>query len=140
MGGMTRRLREERFEGVGVCSGVAIGSAFLVDDPRGRVVRVFLQPEEIEPEVVRFHQAVRTAQQQLQDARQRLMDALGEEHAYILEVHLLLLQDGSFIRQIEEFIRDRRANAEWAVRDVTKKLMDVYATISDEYLRERGSD
>ncbi|MFN7949945.1 MAG: phosphoenolpyruvate--protein phosphotransferase [Blastocatellia bacterium] len=140
MPGTTRRLREERFEGIGVCNGVAIGSAFLVDDPRGRVLRVFLSPEEVEPEVARFHQAVQTAQQQLHDARQRLQDALGEEYAWILEAHLLLLQDSSFIRQIEHFIRERRANAEWAVKDVTGKLLDVYATISDDYLRERSSD
>lgn len=140
MPGTTRRLREERFEGIGVCHGVAIGPVFLVDDPRGRVLRVFLSPEEVEPEVARFHQAVQTAQQQLHDARQRLQDALGEEYAWILEAHLLLLQDSSFIRQIEHFIRERRANAEWAVKDVTSKLLDVYATISDEYLRERSSD
>jgi phosphotransferase system enzyme I (PtsI) len=140
MPGTTRRLREERFEGIGVCNGVAIGSAFLVDDPRGRVLRVFLPPEEVEAEVARLHQAVQTAQQQLQDARQRLQDALGDEYARILEAHLLLLQDSSFIRQIEQFIRERRANAEWAVKDVTRKLLDVYATISDEYLRERSSD
>jgi phosphotransferase system enzyme I (PtsI) len=140
MPGTTRRLREERFEGIGVCHGVAIGSAFLVDDPRGRVLRLFLPPEEIEAEVARFHQAVSAAQQQLHEARKRLQAALGEEYAWILEAHLLLLQDSSFIRQIEQFIRDRRANAEWAVRDVTQKLLDIYATISDEYLRERSSD
>ncbi|HWQ32907.1 MAG TPA: phosphoenolpyruvate--protein phosphotransferase [Blastocatellia bacterium] len=140
MPGTTRRLREERFEGIGVCNGVAIGAAFLVDDPRGRVLRVFLPPEEIEAEVARLHQAVQAAQQQLQDARKRLQDALGDEYAWILEAHLLLLQDSSFIRQIEQFIRERRANAEWAVKDVTRKLLDVYATISDEYLRERSSD
>ncbi len=140
MPGTTKRLREERLEGIGVCKGVAIGSAFLVDDPRGRIVRVFLHQEEVEAEVARFHQALEIAQHQLQDVRQRLLDVLGEEHARILDAHQLLLQDSSFIRQIEQFIQARRANAEWAVRDVTNKTLEVYATISDGYLRERSSD
>ncbi len=140
MPGTTRRLREERLEGIGVCKGVAIGSAFLVDDPRGRIVRVFLHQEEIEAEVARFHHALDLAQQQLQDVRQRMREVLGEEHARILDAHQLLLQDSGFIRQIELFIQERRANAEWAVRDVTNKTLEVYATISDGYLRERSSD
>ena len=40
-----RKYREERLEGVGVCQGVAIGRAFLVDDPRGRIVRDILHVE-----------------------------------------------------------------------------------------------
>jgi phosphotransferase system enzyme I (PtsI) len=119
---------------------VAIGAAFLVDDPRGRVVRVCLPAAELEAEIARFRQAVRLAQQQLQEAKERLRAALGEEHAYILEAHLLMLQDSSLGREVEQFIRENHANAEWAVRDVTNRLLEVYAEITDNYLRERGSD
>ncbi|MFN0121419.1 MAG: phosphoenolpyruvate--protein phosphotransferase [Blastocatellia bacterium] len=140
MSGHTRKNREERLEGVGVCNGVAIGTAFLVDDPRGRILRVFLQAEDVEPELARFQQAVETALAQLQESRARLVDKIGEDYAYILEAHLLLLQDGNLIRQIENFIRERRANAEWAVKDVTRRLIEAWATISDDYLRARGSD
>lgn len=127
-------------DGTGVCPGIAIGSAFLVDDPHGQVLRVFLPPEEIQPEVARFHQAIQTARQQIEEARRHLRDALGEEYAWILEAHLLLLQDTSFVRQVEQFIRAHSANAEWAIRDIGQKLLAAYATISDDYLRERSSD
>jgi phosphotransferase system enzyme I (PtsI) len=137
---LAKKAREERLEGIGVCQGIAIGAAFLVDDPRGRVLRAVLPKEEIETEIERFRQAVQMAQQQLEEARERLRAALGEEHAYILEAHLLMLQDRSFGRQVEQFIQENRANAEWAVRDVTNRLLEVYAQITDNYLRERGSD
>lgn len=140
MASLVRKTKEERLEGIGVCHGVAIGAAFVVDDPRGRVVRVRLREDELEAEVERFREAVSRAQQQLTETKERLREALGEEHAYILEAHLLLLQDRSLGRQIETFIRENRANAEWAVRDVTNHLLAVYAQITDDYLRERGSD
>jgi phosphotransferase system enzyme I (PtsI) len=140
MANSAKKKREERLEGLGVCHGVAIGAAFLVDDPRGRVVRMCLRAEGLEAEIARFREAVRVAQQQLQEVKERLRSALGEEHAYILEAHLLMLQDRSLGRQVEQFIRDNHANAEWAVRDVTSRLLDVYAEIADSYLRERGSD
>ena len=140
MRGLARKIPEERFEGIGVCQGVAIGKAFLVDDPQGRIVRVFLPKEQLESEVLRFRDAARLAQQQVREAIERLRKALGADHAYILEAHLLMLEDRAMGRQIEAFIRENHANAEWAVRDVTSHLLDAYGQIEDEYLRERGSD
>lgn len=137
---LRRKNDEQRFEGIGVCQGVSIGRAFLVDDPQGRIVRLFLPHEQIDAEIARFHQAVELAQQQVQEAIDRLRTALGTDRAYILEAHLLLLQDRGVGRQIEKFIRDNNANAEWAIRDVTTHLLDLYARITDDYLRERGSD
>lgn len=140
MRGLAKKLPEERLEGIGVCPGVAIGKAFPVDDPRGRVVRIRLPQSRIEPEVHRFRAAVRAAQQQVQEAIARVRTALGSDHAYILEAHLLMLQDRQLGRQVEAFIRANHANAEWAVRDVTSHLLEIYAQIEDDYLRERGSD
>lgn len=134
------RGRESRIEGIGVCQGVAIGSAFLVDDPRGRLVRMCLPAEELTAEAARFRQAVRIAQQQIEEVRERMRAALGEEQSYILEPHLLMLQDRSLGRQIEQFISDNRANAEWAVREVASRFISAYTQIADSYLRERSSD
>lgn len=135
-----KKHSEQRFEGIGVCQGVSIGRAFLVDDPRGRIVRLFLPHEQIEAEIRRFHQAVQVAQRQVQEAIDRLRTALGADRAYILEAHLLLLQDRGIGKQIENFIRENNANAEWAIKDVTSHLLELYARITDDYLRERGSD
>src|SRR5581483_8516569 len=88
-----RKYREERLEGVGVCQGVAIGRAFLVDDPRGRIVRVALPTEELEPELQRFRNALQLAQTQVREAKERLQAALGEEHSFIFDAHLVMLED-----------------------------------------------
>jgi phosphotransferase system enzyme I (PtsI) len=100
----------------------------------------FFRNEQVENEIVRFHQAVEVAQRQVQEAIDRLRAALGTERAYILEAHLLLLQDRGIGQQIEAFIRENNANAEWAVKDVTTHLLELYERITDDYLRERGSD
>ncbi|MEP7274071.1 MAG: phosphoenolpyruvate--protein phosphotransferase, partial [Acidobacteriota bacterium] len=111
-----------------------------MDDPRGRIVRRYLPAGEVEVEVERFRNAVSLSQHQLQEAKERLREALGDEQAYILEAHLLMLQDRGLGRQIEGFIRDNRANSEWAVREIANRLLEVYSHIADSYLRERGND
>lgn len=135
----TGRL-EERLEGIGICQGVAIGTAFLVDDPRGRLIRVRVRESDLGREKERFHAAVSAAQQQLNETKERLRTALGDDYAAILDAHLLMLQDRSIGRQVEQFIDDNHANAEWAVREVTNRLLAVYAEITDDYLQARGSD
>jgi phosphotransferase system enzyme I (PtsI) len=137
---LRNKLGEHRFEGIGVCQGVSIGRAFLIDDPRGRIVRAFLPHELLEGEIARFHGALEVAQEQVRGAMERMQAALGADRAYILDAHLLLLQDQGITQQIESFIRENHANAEWAIRDVTAELLSLYAQITDDYLRERGSD
>lgn len=140
MRSVSRKPQEIRLEGIGVCHGVAIGTAFLVDDPMGRIVRVFLPAEQVEAEITRFREALHLAQTQVLEATERFRAALGSERAYILETHLLMLRDSTFSRQIEDFIRENQANAEWAIRDVTGHMLEIYRQINDDYLRERGSD
>src|SRR5262245_27626204 len=140
MRGFVGTANEKRFDGIGAWQGVAIGRAFLVDDPRGRIVRMFIPAEQIEAEIERLKNAITKAQQQVRDAMERVRAALGTDREYILESHLLMLEDQSLWQQVEELIRSRRANAEWAIRDVTHQLLEIYEQITDEYLRERGSD
>jgi phosphotransferase system enzyme I (PtsI) len=131
---------EHRYEGIGVCQGVAIGSVFLVDDPRGRIVRMFISKQQVEAEIKRFRNSVRLAQRQVHQAMERFRKAFSSERAYILEAHLMMLKDRNLGRQVEDRIRHKRINAEWAVRDVSNHVLDIYAQITDENLRERTSD
>jgi phosphotransferase system enzyme I (PtsI) len=125
---------------LGVCQGVAIGSAFIVDDPRGSIVRMFIPRHQVEAEIKRFRKAVRDAQRQVHQAMDRFHAAFSTERAYILEAHLMMLKDQNLGRHVEDCIREKRLNAEWAVRDVSNHLLDIYTQITDDYLRERGSD
>lgn len=140
MRGLAGKISELRYEGIGVCQGVAIGSVFLVDDPRGRIVRMFIPQRQVEAEIKRFREAVRVAQRQVHQAMRRFQEVFSSERAYILEAHLMMLKDRNLGRQVEDCIRNNRVNAEWAVRDTSNHLLHIYTKITDDYLRERGSD
>lgn len=140
MRGLAGANTEKRFDGIGACPGVAIGRAFLVDDSRGRLVRMFIPVQQIESEIDRFRGAVDKAKQQVREAMERVRAALGADREYILESHLLMLEDNSLWQKVEGMIRENKTNAEWAIKAVTDQFLEVYAKITDDYLRERGSD
>jgi len=142
---MSRRAKiekkEMRWRGVAVSEGVAAGRALRIHTGgRGNIYRATLAPADIKREVRRFQAAVRLSRRQLLAIKRRAEVALGAEHAYIFDAQLLMLEDRKLLDEVEDYIRRERANAEWAVKVASDKLLAVYAEIKDDYLRERSSD
>src|SRR5579864_9155700 len=101
--------------GMGVSGGVAIGHATVLETRVPHVVTLTLTEEQIEPEVVRLHEAADEARLEIERIRTRVSEDFGNELAGIFDAHALLLTDRKFIGRVEERIRSQRMNAEWAV-------------------------
>jgi len=130
-----------RWRGVAVSEGVAVGRVLRIHTGgRGNIFRATLEADDIKREVRRFQAAVRLSRRQLLAIKRRAEIALGAEHAYIFDAQLLMLEDRKLLDEVEDYIRRERANAEWAVKVASDKLLAVYAEIKDDYLRERSSD
>ncbi|HJR09451.1 MAG TPA: phosphoenolpyruvate--protein phosphotransferase [Pyrinomonadaceae bacterium] len=133
--------REMRWRGVAVSEGMATGRVLRIHTGgRGNIYRATLDAEDIKREVRRFQAAVRLSRRQLLAIKRRAEVALGAEHAYIFDAQLLMLEDRKLLDEVEDYIRQERANAEWAVKVASDKLLAVYSEIKDDYLRERSSD
>jgi phosphotransferase system enzyme I (PtsI) len=123
-----------------VSDGIVVGRVLRLNDGTRQVYRATLNEDEIGREIRRLRAAVRLARRQLLAIKARAEKELGANQAYIFDAHLLMLEDRKLIDEIENFISQERANAEWAVKVVADRLLAVYSEIEDEYLRERGSD
>jgi len=133
-------LEEADWRGLGVSSGIVIGRVLRVHGGRQNIYRVTLDDSEVEREVRRFRAAVRLSKRQLQFVKTRAEKELGKEHAYIFDAHLLMLEDRKLLHEVEVYIKQEKANAEWALKVISDRLLAIYAQIKDDYLRERGSD
>ena len=136
-----REKREKRWRGVAVSDGVAAGRVLRVHSgARHSIYRVALDAGEVEREVRRYRAAVRLSRRQLLALKKRAARTLGEEHAYIFDAHLLMLEDRKLNDDVEAVIRAERVNSEWAVKVITDRVLAVYEEVKDDYLRERSSD
>ena len=142
MSGRTKTgKRELRWRGVAVSEGLATGRVLRVHTgARHNIYRATLEADDLKREVRRFHAAVRLSRRQLLAIKGRAEELLGAEHAYIFDAHLLMLEDRKLLDEVEDYIRREHANAEWAVKVASDKLLAVYSEIKDDYLRERSSD
>jgi phosphoenolpyruvate-protein phosphotransferase (PTS system enzyme I) len=129
-------------KGIGVSGGVAIGQAVLVERLTSELApRWIINPEDVPREIQRFEAAVETAVDRLKTIKNHIQPQhpLGN-HTYILDTHILLLQDRMFYEGTRKYIASELVNAEWAVAEVVGKITATFDTIEDEYLKERARD
>jgi phosphotransferase system enzyme I (PtsI) len=137
---MREQTPEIRCKGLGVSDGIVIGQVLRMVDGATQVSRWRVQEEDLEKEARRFRQAAVIASERLRTLRDQAGGRLGKDHAYILDAHVLLLEDEKLLGDIVQYITAERVNAEWAIKVIGDRLTELYSEIKDDYLRERGSD
>src|SRR5262249_10547321 len=134
-------LRDVRIRGLAASPGVAVGRALRLNESGShQFYYVAVSSTQVRREVKRLRDAFVEARAQLLDIKLRLARKLGYEHSYILDAHLMMLEDDRFQAEIKQEIRARKINAEWAVRSVTDRIVAAYRQVQDAYLRERSTD
>jgi phosphoenolpyruvate-protein phosphotransferase (PTS system enzyme I) len=127
-------------KGKGVSSGIAIGKVFLLERGRIQVSKHSLKEEQIDREIAKFQQAMKRAIDELNVIKKSIPDDEIRQHAFIIDAHILMLQDEFFRKEVIETIRQQRINAEWALDIVVFKYLSSFEKVEDPYLRERGQD
>ncbi len=128
------------FRGIEASSGIAIGTARLTDRNRVSVTEVSIGEEEVAQECARFLAALQDARQELLAVKEHLAATRGPEHLYVVDTHLLILDDSMLTRGTLDLIAGERINAEAALKRNLQKFKEFFVEIEDEYLRERAGD
>jgi phosphotransferase system enzyme I (PtsI) len=128
------------YVGIGVSPGIAIGEVFFLSRAREPGVSRTIAPDRVKAEIALFREAVARSKQQLIEARERIDDKKMHQHLFIIDAHLLILDDKVFLNEAIARIRDDLLNAEGAVKGTLKSFESLFDNIEDEYLRERKSD
>jgi phosphotransferase system enzyme I (PtsI) len=129
---------EQRFQGVPVSPGIARGSAYVYrpqDDlpPRRKT-------EDMEAEVARLHDALGATRRQISSLHARMLTALGAKDAAVFEAHLMVVEDGALLQEVQNTIHAEKCNAEHAYWSVMQRYARSFSQLDDPYLRERAAD
>lgn len=131
---------ERIIHGVVASVGSAIGKAVRAFDPLSVSFNLKLRPDQVRKEVERFRESVEKSREQLKRMQAELKRKSGPESSFLIDAHLLVLQDRLFVDRIIEKIEAEYINSEWAIQQVSDDLLQVYDRLSDDYLRERRGD
>jgi phosphotransferase system enzyme I (PtsI) len=128
--------------GVAASAGIAIGHAVIIDRRKiERYPKIRITMGLVEDEFKRFDTAIEASYRQIDEAKKKLESHnVIKEHALILETHLMMLKDPSFLGRVKKLIRRDHINAEWALKIALQEIEDSFAAIGDEYIKGRVAD
>lgn len=126
--------------GIGASVGIAIGKAYVLEKEEDQVIQKrVLRPEEVDSEVTRFKTAVQKAQEHLRKVIQEIPEEYKDQ-TYILDAHMMILRDRTLYEGAIDQIRQRRINAEQALKMTTDKVISNFRKMPDPYFQERKTD
>lgn len=126
--------------GVGVSQGVAIGRVHIIERNRLEISEYRLEASDVEGEIQRLLDAVAQAKHHLREIRDHIPVSTPTDIAAFIDTHLLMLDDAAFNDEPARIIRERRCNAEWAIKLQRDALVAVFEQMDDAYLRTRKDD
>ena len=129
-----------RLRGIGVSPGIAMGEALLAERIVFTPRREYISPDRAEGELARLRAAVARARRELIELKSQIDKRIGEEHAFIFDAHLMILDDPSLSAGLEKIIRDENVRAESALSEINEHYEKIFDAISDEYFRQRKYD
>jgi len=129
-----------RLRGTGVSPGIAIGEVLLTEKIDFPFLKESIPDDKVPNEFKRLGKAVERTKKQLVRIKDKIKAKVGDEHAFIFDAHLLILEDKSLLDSLEKIIQEENARAEWAISQVHDKYLKIFDAIADEYFRDRKSD
>ena len=139
--GMFENTKEEVIiQGIGVSPGVAVGPVFILAEEVMHVTERDIKKDEILPEIARFEESLIETRKQIRQIQEALKVQTQSQNASILDAHLMVLDDRSFIEEVVLNVKNKLKNIEWVVQKASDKYASVLDAVEDDYLRERVAD
>lgn len=125
-------------KGLGVSPGIGIGKAFVIENKSMDIKKSNVL--DAKKEIARLRNAIEQGIEQLNELYQKTINEVGEKEAQIFKSHEMMLEDETFISEVEAKIESEEVNAEYALNEVSLYYIKIFENIEDEYLRERSED
>jgi len=129
-----------RLRGLGVSPGIAVGEVQLTEEVVFTTRKEIISPSQLDDELRRLTKAIERTRGELVQIKEDIKDKVGEEHAFIFEAHLSILEDKSLFSSLTAIIKKEKTRAEWAISRVHDKYQRLFEAIDDEYLMQRKYD
>ena len=129
-----------RIKGKAVSPGIILGKAKLYDFAREVICPETISAKAVEREIWRLENAVKKSRAQLKKINLGLQKIMGKDAAFIIETQYMLLKDSHLLDEIKGAIQGRLIKAEWAIKEVERKYLEVFRTIPDLSFQAKSND
>jgi len=138
---MDKGIEEEIvLNGIPAAPGITFGEALVVYADEMPISSEPIDPSKVKDEIERFESALNRTREELADLHRALAAEMGEEHAKILDSHIMMLGDELMKEETLETVRNENVNAAYAFSRIIDRTLKAFDKMEDQYLRERSED
>ena len=129
----------EIFQGKSILDEIAIGTILYYQKEERRIIQY--KPKDPQEEWGRLLVARDQALEQLRSLYDKACREVGEAHAAVFEVHMMMLDDGDdYMRSVSDKILNQQVNAEYAVISSGDYFANMFEEMEGEYFKARAVD
>ncbi|MCX6566868.1 MAG: phosphoenolpyruvate--protein phosphotransferase [Candidatus Aminicenantes bacterium] len=129
-----------RLRGIGVSPGIVLGEVVLAERIIFTTRKDYIPPHRVPKEIERLGAALLRTREEITAIKDQVRTMVGEEHAFIFDAHLLILEDPSLTAGLERLIREENVRTESALSEVHEHYRRLFASIADDYIKQRQAD
>ncbi len=131
----------EKYPGLAVSPGIAIGRAYLHrSDTALHVPRTRISPEDVSSEMERFAAARTQVEQDLNLIRETISSRFGANYAELIDAQIAIVRDEDIIQQVRAYMEEYRVHVPFAYRIIINQYIDMMDEGHSEFFRERVMD
>ena len=129
---------EVYLQGMGVSPGIAIAPVLHYSRSAFEIPKHAIT--DVSGELARLDRAVSKVRHELNEIYQKTLDAVGEAHADIFRVHLMILEDVALRDDLAAQMEEEKLNVEFILDSIAKRYTEMMNNIQDQRFRERTAD
>ena len=128
------------YHGIGVSKGIEIGKALIYENKPISQTGKMINLADVPGEKAKVDKAIAQAVEQMQELLSHIDRSKDETAADLLEIHIELAEDPTFIKKIYHYIEISLNEALDAVLRTTDEMVTMFNEMDDEYYRARAAD
>jgi phosphoenolpyruvate-protein phosphotransferase (PTS system enzyme I) len=134
--------RMMKFKGVSINAGAVASPICLYSAERHKAVNEYSLANEslVTIELEKFDEILQLCSDELDAIAKQVEDAVGKAESEIFVTQKHIMNDQKVVDTIRKMVAEERKNIEWAISDVLNEYEEKFASLDNEYLRERASD
>ncbi|OED36744.1 phosphoenolpyruvate--protein phosphotransferase [PVC group bacterium (ex Bugula neritina AB1)] len=131
---------KKSIQGVPASAGFAMAKAHVIKKDSFTFSHKPINKEDVEKELERFQKAISLTREEITRIKNDVKNSIGDESASIFTVHLLVLDDPSFYKNLKSRLLKQLLNIEFIFYELLQEYSEKFSSMDDPYIKERLAD
>ena len=127
-------------KGLTVSKGIVIAKCQRYEHGQNDYQKKLIKKNEVHKEVKKFNKSVEITLKEINTIKNKLSPSLKNNVGIFLDTHIHLINDKSFLTNIQKKIEEKFYSTDWAIDDEFQSIKSSFSEMKDSYIKQRIDD